>query len=305
MRGRRGRARLPTTTALVAFESVARLGSFSRAAVELGTSQPAISRHIAAIERQVSKRLFDRTRTGVELTDAGQRFHARIVEALELIFAGSAEASGRTDEGEVIIACADEAAQLVVLPRYDALRQSLGARVLVRIVAYYGSVENLPAYPLPHIVLSWNAPRTAPEDRVVVLREAVRPVCSPGYAEAHANALAGPVTGWGALTFLYTDGPKESWVRWEDYFEIAGWPRPAPSIVGFDFDSSVLSAASVGGGIALGWRGYVDTLVESGTLVLLADRFVEFDNAYEAVLTAAGRTSNVARRCLGFFERLV
>ena len=48
---RRGPIRNPAQSALVAFESVARLGSFSRAAKELGTSEPAISHYIAMLEK--------------------------------------------------------------------------------------------------------------------------------------------------------------------------------------------------------------------------------------------------------------
>ena len=67
----------------------------------------------------------------------------------------------------------------------------------------------------------------------------------------------------------------------------------------------VLEAAAVGRGLAIGWRGYVDRLIEAGTLVTPTDGCVEFGNTYEAVLTEAGRESDVARRCLSFFEKLV
>eukprot|EP01035_Chromulina_nebulosa_P015444 gene15444-20467_t len=41
---------LPSTAALAAFESVARLGSFSAAATELALTQGAVSRQIAVLE---------------------------------------------------------------------------------------------------------------------------------------------------------------------------------------------------------------------------------------------------------------
>ena len=62
--------RLPATSALIAFETAARLGSLSHAAKELGTSQPAISRTMTQLEKQLSARLFERSRNGVTLTDA-------------------------------------------------------------------------------------------------------------------------------------------------------------------------------------------------------------------------------------------
>lgn len=52
--------------------TVARLGSFSRAAEELHLTQPALSRSIASLESQYGIKIFDRGRGGAVLTPAGQ-----------------------------------------------------------------------------------------------------------------------------------------------------------------------------------------------------------------------------------------
>ena len=54
---------------LRAFETAARHRSFTAAAVELGTTQPAISQQIRKLEHQLGIRLFDRVYRGIELTD--------------------------------------------------------------------------------------------------------------------------------------------------------------------------------------------------------------------------------------------
>lgn len=51
---------------------VAELGSINRAAADLQVSQPALSRHIAALEREMGTKLFQRSRGGVKLTDSGK-----------------------------------------------------------------------------------------------------------------------------------------------------------------------------------------------------------------------------------------
>lgn len=51
---------------------VARCGSFSGAADALGYTQPAISRHVALLERETGATLLQRRPTGVRLTDAGE-----------------------------------------------------------------------------------------------------------------------------------------------------------------------------------------------------------------------------------------
>jgi DNA-binding transcriptional LysR family regulator len=51
---------------------VARCGSFSGAAEVLGYTQPAISRHVALLERETGTTLLERRPRGVRLTDAGE-----------------------------------------------------------------------------------------------------------------------------------------------------------------------------------------------------------------------------------------
>src|SRR5689334_14526100 len=56
------------------FVNVAELGSFSRASAVMRTTQPAISRQVRALERELSLTLLHRNGRGVLLTEAGQRF---------------------------------------------------------------------------------------------------------------------------------------------------------------------------------------------------------------------------------------
>ena len=56
------------------FLAVARSQSFTKAAEELYLSQPAISRHISALEGELGFRLFDRTGRSTSLTPAGELF---------------------------------------------------------------------------------------------------------------------------------------------------------------------------------------------------------------------------------------
>ena len=56
------------------FLEIAANGSFSRSAENLNVTQSTISGRVAAMEQQLGRPLFTRTRTGVELTSAGHRF---------------------------------------------------------------------------------------------------------------------------------------------------------------------------------------------------------------------------------------
>lgn len=68
--------------------AVARQGHFSRAAEQLEVTQSALSQGIAALERQLGVRLFDRDQGGARVTPAGQlvleRAEALLVDAAEL-----------------------------------------------------------------------------------------------------------------------------------------------------------------------------------------------------------------------------
>ncbi|SHH09426.1 LysR family transcriptional regulator [Geodermatophilus nigrescens] len=61
-----------TVLGLRVIRQVAASGSFAAAAVELGYTQSAVSRQIAALESAVGERLFTRGRRGVQLTAAGE-----------------------------------------------------------------------------------------------------------------------------------------------------------------------------------------------------------------------------------------
>src|ERR1043165_8995146 len=65
--------------ALRSFVRAAELGQLRRAADELGVTQQAVSKRIAALERELDVRLFTRTAKGVEPTLDGQALlpHAR------------------------------------------------------------------------------------------------------------------------------------------------------------------------------------------------------------------------------------
>ena len=62
----------PSLDLLRVFESAARQLSFTAAAEELGTTQPAVSQQIKRLEKELATPLFQRVHRGIVLTDAGQ-----------------------------------------------------------------------------------------------------------------------------------------------------------------------------------------------------------------------------------------
>ncbi|MBD0348425.1 MAG: LysR family transcriptional regulator [Thermoleophilia bacterium] len=72
------------TRQLAAFCAVVERKSFSRAAEQLGVSQPAVSLQIAALEKRLGRRLIDRSGRRVEPTEAGQLLYRRAQRMLAL-----------------------------------------------------------------------------------------------------------------------------------------------------------------------------------------------------------------------------
>src|SRR5256885_3359636 len=62
----------PTLRQFEVFLAVAKAGSFRAAAEAMHLSQPALSQHVAEVERELGTRLFDRLGRKVALTEAGR-----------------------------------------------------------------------------------------------------------------------------------------------------------------------------------------------------------------------------------------
>jgi DNA-binding transcriptional LysR family regulator len=76
---------------LVLLREVVRHGSFSRAAEALYLTQPAVSRQVAKLEREVGVRLLERTARGLRPTDAGEVALARAEAIAGQLAAADAE----------------------------------------------------------------------------------------------------------------------------------------------------------------------------------------------------------------------
>ena len=70
---------------MVAVLGVARLGSFTNTAIELGVSQPGLSRQVQRVEKVYGFEIFDRRVKGANLTPKGQLVIEAFTEAMSAI----------------------------------------------------------------------------------------------------------------------------------------------------------------------------------------------------------------------------
>lgn len=77
------------------FVRVVETGSFSRAARDLGVTQPTVTRHVAALERHLGVRLLNRNTRRLSVTEPGRTYYERGKSLLELFEETQSLAGGR------------------------------------------------------------------------------------------------------------------------------------------------------------------------------------------------------------------
>ncbi|MEB5161699.1 LysR family transcriptional regulator [Pseudomonas aeruginosa] len=108
---------------LLSFVAVAREGTFTRAAAQLGVTQSALSQSISGLEARLQIRLLTRTTRSVSPTAAGERLLNAIGNRFDEIEAELDELSALRDKpsGTVRITCDDHIQRTLLLPRLTPL----------------------------------------------------------------------------------------------------------------------------------------------------------------------------------------
>ncbi|HBO1017299.1 TPA: LysR family transcriptional regulator [Pseudomonas aeruginosa] len=108
---------------LLSFVTVAREGTFTRAAAQLGVTQSALSQSISGLEARLQIRLLTRTTRSVSPTAAGERLLNAIGNRFDEIEAELDELSALRDKpsGTVRITCGDHIQRTVLLPKLTPL----------------------------------------------------------------------------------------------------------------------------------------------------------------------------------------
>jgi len=117
------------------FLQIADLESFTKAAAVLHIAQPALSRQVGQLERELGVRLFTRTERGVHLTEAGALFRQRASGLIDDFQRLRHEVTLLSDEpaGELTFGVPPSMQDTITLPLVRAYRQRF-PRVLLRVV---------------------------------------------------------------------------------------------------------------------------------------------------------------------------
>ena len=119
-------------SSLRVFIRVARTGSFSRAARDLGISQPSASRTVAVLEKEVGVTLLTRSTRALSLTEAGAEYLTRVEAALAALDEADQAVRGTGElRGVLRIAASSSFTEHMVIPR---LAEFLGRNPKLRVV---------------------------------------------------------------------------------------------------------------------------------------------------------------------------
>lgn len=128
--------RIPSMTALRAFDAVARSLSFRKAADELNVTHAAVSHQIKALEAELGVSLFDRTSRVVRLTKAGEHYFAVVAESLEAIEQGTLRIKKQTKHDVLRVQSYGSFITMWLTPRLSEFQQQ-HPRLHVRLISSF------------------------------------------------------------------------------------------------------------------------------------------------------------------------
>lgn len=130
---------------LLVFYKAALTGSFSQAASELYISQPAVTKQIRSMERDLGTKLFDRTPKGIFLTPAGKILleHARAILPQYRKLRNDMSLLSEEFYGELIIGASTTAAQYILPPLLSRFQQTNPSLKLTLINGNTQTIETL------------------------------------------------------------------------------------------------------------------------------------------------------------------
>ncbi len=254
--------RVPQLQRLAVFDAVAAAGDFTSAARELQISQPAVSRHMAALTRELGVDLFTRSGRSFELTPRGRT----LADAVDQAFATLERALTELDDHPEAFVFAVQPAMATswVVPLLDQLETAAACEIRLRIFERSAELDSS-EWDMAIVPGTGSWPRW---DSTMLFAEAVRPFAAPSLAD---RLGLGPATKPAELVehnLLHIDDVGRPNMTWREWFAEAGGslaPR-TPRLV-YNAYPTVIQEALAGNGIALGWQHLLSDLVERGLLV--------------------------------------
>lgn len=247
-----------------AFETTARLGSFTAAARETGLTQPAISQRIANLEHQLGAQLFVRKTRAIHLTTEGEAWLPHVQASLNAL-RDSSEALFGVGRNKIVISASSSIVQHWITPRLPALLAQSGAEISINTMVLAGdAAEDDGTVKIRYGAGDWPGLYKAP-----LFEERIAPLASPALLKTTAD--------WRTLPRLSVSGPRPSWRDWREF---SGQVTTSPTALRFDTFASALAAARAGLGVLLGSLPLCQQDLDSGALERISEAVMPHHESY-------------------------
>jgi LysR family glycine cleavage system transcriptional activator len=248
---------IPPLQFLQGFEAATRLGSFSKAAEELGLSQSAVSHQMRLLEDRLGQKLFLRVGRHVTLTDAGRDYGRTVARVLDDLEAGYRRLEPYRKPGSVVIYASREFAVRWLMPRLPRLVTECPG-----VCPWIDTSERPVDFEEMEVslaVVSAEAPPSGLE-AAGLLPDRIAPVLSPQLIEGRRRIKPADLLGLPRLN-------SEHAVRWKDWMAAAGIEAgEGPEGLDFSDRDLALSAAEQGLGVALASLPLAGSALRAGVL---------------------------------------
>lgn len=271
---------IPSLTALVEFEAVARLRSFTLAAAELGVTQAAVSRQVRLLEEMLGVRLLDRLHRTTTLTGEGEALYAVVAEAMGKIAGVFDRLSTGIEDEELVLATTAAFSHFRLMSSLARLKR-LQPNLRIRLTTTMFTAD------LRHnevdAAVRWGNGRWSDGTSHLLFGEQVFPVCSPGWKDEYGAPAS--LEELANMTLIAYDPTSEGWLTWEEWFRAVG-ARPTKLKYGVRtcLYTDAVQAARLGQGVALGFGSLLHEHLASGELVRLTSASITLNDAYYLVV---------------------
>ena len=277
---------------LFVFEVCGRLLSFTRAAEELGVSQPAVSLAVRQLENAIGQDLFERRHRAIRLTAAGERFYNEVSHSFERLLQAAREVSRGDEEGLVTLSISTAFANYWVMPRLTRLHRSHpGIDLRLQVVDKDVDLEHENV----SLGIRRGRGRWPGYESAGIAREELFAVASPAYLAANPRPKA--IEDLLRHQFIHLEEPFRPRPQWRDWFESFGidFVDRGEGLRLNDY-ALVIQAAMAGEGIAMGWRHVTDGLIRKRLLVPVLPQGWKTGEEFHLIWSARTELSESARQ---------
>jgi len=275
---------LPSIHGLRAFEAVARTGSISDAAAELGVSVGAVSQHIQRLEAHVGTNLLERRGRGIALTARGERYRVRAAAVLESLRQAQEEIDRAKEEPALSVSALPSPSATWVGASLYAFREQ-HPNALINLI---GS-ETEPDLDDETVDFRVSYGHRVHRHRRVVelFTDQVTAACAPSLLRHVTAPTPASMLGLPLIDIAWEPefAQPPAWGRW---FESVGvTPHNLPISMRFSLSSVAIAAAAEGRGFVLAQRSMIEADLKSGRLIAPFDRYLPLPEPYFLAWSAA------------------